>query len=182
MAIELKIVGASFAEILEDVIDISPVKTPQQVLDGISLQDLLAYVTQRADGEGFDIAATKKSLSAADKRKEEARAKLKGDLEGSVAQTKVSTPEEDAQPDATTTPEIVEAKKAAATKKVNGTKSETPEQMKERVVMSLQELFAKGKKAEVKRILANFGDGAKNFHGVPVEKFPEIEKAIGEIV
>lgn len=181
MAIELKIVGASFAEILEDVIDISPVKTPQQVLDSISLQDLLAYATQRADGEGFDLVATKKSLSAADKRKEEARAKLKGDLEGSVAQTKVSTPEEDAQPDAV--PEVeAEAPKKTAPKKVNGAKAETPEQMKERVVMSLQELFAKGKKSEVKRILADFGDGAKNFHGVPVEKFPEIEKAIGEIV
>ena len=62
-----------------------------------------------------------------------------------------------------------------------GSAPETDEQRKTRCVEKLQALFAKGYKDQVRGLLKQYGDGAKNFHGVPVEKFAEIDKAIEEL-
>ena len=67
-----------------------------------------------------------------------------------------------------------------AKSKVNG-EAETDEKRKDRCVARLQELFAEGYKAEVRQLLKTYGDGAKNFHGVAVEKFAEIDQAIKEL-
>ena len=79
--------------------------------------------------------------------KTEARSKLFNDLKASVA---------------------VEETKAAKPKKGNGqAAAETDDKRKERCISRLQELFEQGHKTEVRTLLKQYGDGAKNFHGGP---------------
>src|SRR5262245_37975805 len=56
-------------------------------LDEMTLQEVLTYASKRASAEGYDFEVSKvgdKPLSAADQRREDARAKLRGDLEASI--------------------------------------------------------------------------------------------------
>ena len=58
---------------------------------------------------------------------------------------------------------------------------ETPEARKARCVAKLQELFAAGRKAEVKEILVQHGGGAKSFHAVPETSFGPISTALEQL-
>ena len=56
--------------------------------------------------------------------------------------------------------------------------AETPAARKARCVAKLQDLFANGKKAEVMKILAEHGGGAKTFAAVTEDKFEPISEAL----
>lgn len=60
-------------------------------------------------------------------------------------------------------------------------KAETAEARKARCVAKLQELFAAGRKKEVKDILLEHGDGAKSFHAVPEASFAAISDALEQL-
>jgi hypothetical protein len=59
--------------------------------------------------------------------------------------------------------------------------AETPAARKARCVAKLQEMFAAGRKAEVRDILLRHGDGAKSFHAVPEEGFGPIADALEQL-
>ena len=50
--------------------------------------------------------------------------------------------------------------------------------LKKRCIAALQKLYADGHKAEVNKILADFGEGAKNFNVIPDEQFGPINEAL----
>lgn len=144
------------------------------LLDDMSLQEVLTYASGRATAEGYDFEVIKpgdRLLSAAEQRKEEARAKLRGDLEASLKGT--SKTAEEPKPEA-------EPKKAEPKSKSNGGKAiETPEQRKDRCLEKLMDLYTDPKMVPVvRKILAEHGDGAKNFRVVPEENFEKISAVL----
>jgi hypothetical protein len=173
MNITLELNG-TWDEIVEEMRRHVSTPAATEVLDGMSLQDVLAYTGKRAEEEGYDFEVIKpgdRTLSAAEQRKEEARAKLRGDLEASLkAEPK---PEE-------TKPEPEETK--TAPKKKNGAKAETPEQRKERCLERLMDLYTDPTMVPVvRKLLAEHGNGAKNFRVVPDENFAAISDALAAL-
>ena len=142
----------------------SPPEKIIDVFDKMGLEELLLYASKRCEEAGYEF-EVKKPLAVA--KKEEARAKLRGDLEASVKQeeSKAEEPEEPAP-----------AKKAAP-KKTNG-KAVSDADRKAQCIKTLQKLYADGHKAEVNKILADFGEGAKNFNVIPEDRFGPIHEAI----
>jgi hypothetical protein len=152
-------------------------------LDDMTLQEVLTYASGRATAEGYDFEVIKpgdRLLSAAEQRREEARAKLRGDLEASLKGTsKTEEPKLEPTPE----PKKAEPKKAEPKKaepKSNGAKAaETPEQRKDRCLERLMDLYTDPKMVPVvRKILAEHGDGAKNFRVVPEENFEKISAVL----
>ena len=137
----------------------------------MGLQELLLYTSQRCEEAGYEM-EVKKPLAVAEK--EEARARLRGDLEASVKQEETKL-DELAKADEVTK-EVVE-KAVKAVKKGNG-KAVSDADRKAQCIKILQQLYAEGRKTEVNKILADFGEGAKNFNVIPEEKFGPIHDAI----
>ena len=82
-------------------------------------------------------------------------------------------------------PEVVTAKKkrggqprVSKEEAAEALGEETPAGRKARCVAKLQDLFANGKKAEVLKILADYGGGAKTFAAVDEAKFEPISDAL----
>jgi hypothetical protein len=147
------ITGDSIEQVHQRMIDMLPEENTNVV--EMDLEQLLLYTDGRCQVEGYEMLVTKKEQPAPPK-KLEPKSKLKSDLEASV--------------------------KEIESKKVNGHSApETDDQRKKRCVEKLQALFAEGHKNEVRKILKEYGDGAKNFHGVAVERFAEIDAAIQEL-
>jgi hypothetical protein len=142
----------------------SPPEKSLDLFDKMGLEELLLYASKRCEEAGYEM-EVKKPLAVA--KKEEARAKLRGDLEASLKQeeTKIEEPE----------PEVP-AKKAAP-KKTNG-KAVSDADRKAQCIKVLQQLYANGRKTEVNKILADFGEGAKNFNVIPEDRFGPIHDAI----
>jgi hypothetical protein len=153
--IRFEITGDSIAEIQDTLQTMVPIKTREHMLAEMSLEALLLYADERCQAEGYEMLVTKQEEREKPK-KVEARSKLFQDLKTSV--------------------EAIEAKKGNGKSTV-----ETDDERKARCVARLQELFAEGHKTEVRALLKQYGDGAKNFHGVPVERFAEISQAIEEL-
>lgn len=172
MSFELKITAETWDEFQQKLNRLS---AQHSALDDLPLQEILLYADKRATAEGYDLEITKagsKSLSPAEQRKEQARAKLREDLEGSLKEeTKEEVPEE-------TAPEVPETTPKIKAKKTNGHDAKIdPEQLKQKCILQLRDLFG-SHKAQVMEILAQHGGGLKNFGSVPAEKFPAIAKAI----
>jgi hypothetical protein len=153
-----------------------PQPSPESILDAMSLQELLLYTSQRAEAEGYDMEVTRPLATA---RKEDARAKLRGDLEASVKLTEqqeknLKAVRDVAFEDADEEAEKPKPKKAKA--KANG--KESTADLKKRCIAALQKLYSDGRKDEVNKILADFGDGAKNFNVIPDEQFGPINEAL----
>lgn len=152
------ITGDSIEQVHQSMRDMLPddvAETSLTVLEAMGLEELLLYVDARCQTEDYEMLVTKKEEKPAPK-KPEPKSKLKSDLEASVKE--------------------IESKKA------NGHSApETDDQRKKRCVEKLQALFAEGHKDAVRKLLREYGDGAKNFHGVPVERFAEIDAAIQEL-
>jgi len=141
-------------------------------LDDYTLQELVALIEKRARADDVDISITMPGdrKSPAEQRKAEARAKLRGELEESLKQEE-PTLEEPVKP----------AKKAA--KKANGP-AESEEDRKARLSKRLVDLFNAGagaNKAAVRKLLADYGDGAKTFSGIDASRFVEIGEAMDQI-
>ena len=162
--IRFEIEGENMDDIMATIRSMVPEKDENEKLEDMSLQELLLYTSQRAEAEGYDM-EVKRPLATA--RKEDARAKLRGDLEASVKAAEIA-PYEDEEA------EKPKPKKAKA--KANG--KESSADLKKRCIAALQKLYAEGHKAEVNKILADFGAGAKNFNTIPDEQFGPINEAL----
>jgi hypothetical protein len=156
------------------------------ILDGLSLQELFAYTGQRAEAEGYDFEVLrpgeKRHMTAAEQKREEARARLRGDLEASL---KVETkPEPEAEPEEEE-PEPQPKKKTKTKAAANGNGAgpvESAADMKLRCMDRLHHLFNnEGKKAEVMKILTDFGNGAKNFSSIPDADYGPISEALAAL-
>jgi len=134
----------------------------------VDLQSLLVTLEGRLDAEGYEI--VKKKPLLADRKKEEARAKLRGDLTASVA---VGETEAEA-PEGGSTPLPVQPKKA----KGNGSGKVDGKVLKDKCLAKLKAMYDSGRKAEVNKLLADHGNGAKNFQQVPEENFVAIHDAL----
>ena len=163
MAIRFEITGNDMDEILATIATMMP-EAKSEKLENLSLQELLLYTSQRAEAEGYDMEVKRPPAIA---KKEEARAKLRGDLEASVKQEEAKAEE----------PEEPAPAKKAAPKKTNG-KAVSDADRKAQCIKTLQQLYANGRKTEVNKILADFGEGAKNFNVIPEDKFGPIHDAI----
>jgi len=174
--------------------------TEEDTLADMPLQELFAYTGKRAEAEGYDFEVIKptaeRTLSAAEQRREEARAKLRGDLEASIkAETRVAEktqaekPEESKEapggegPKEEPKPKKGKAAmaKAAMAKAGNGA-LEMPAEMKQRCMDRLHQLFnAENRKADVMKILTEHGGGAKNFSAIPDEAYGPISEALAAL-
>jgi hypothetical protein len=164
MTITINVTGESLSEIGEDLRAL----VPNAGLDEMGLQELLLYVDQRCDKEGYEMEVYKKGERAKpreEQKRDEATRSLKEDLEASV---KLGEEAAAAEPEK-------KGKKAA---KGNG-KAETDEERKARCVLRLQDLFLSNK-SEVMKLLAEFGGGVKSFNAIAPEKFGPISDAIKE--
>ncbi len=159
-----------------------------EYINGVEFQSLLIQIGDRVEAEGYEMEVRKKGerdtkpveeLPQAARKKEEARAKLRGELVASLAEATHATTvvkdeiEVEVAPVEETPPEV-KAKKAKV--KTNG-KAETPDALKARTIIKLQELYSAGKKAEVNKLLAQYGDGSKTFSSIPAEQFAAIAEA-----
>jgi hypothetical protein len=149
-------------------------------LDELSLQEVLLYADKRATAEGYEIEVSKPGAgkaggSLADQRREEARAKLRGELEGSLKEGDKGTTEPEQEPGPETEAKPKKAKKNGAGAHVD------VDELKAKTIILLQDLFGSHKK-DVMKILADHGGGLKNFAAIPAAKFPEIAAAVQEIV
>lgn len=181
MNIELTLTG-TWDEILEEMRRHIPAPTLAEILDSLSLEEVFIYVSKRAEEAGYDFEVFKpgeKKLSPAEQKREEARARLRGDLEASL---KAETPPKDDQVlDEPETEEPKPARKAREkTSKPSGNgHAETPAEMKMRCMDKLHRMFnEQNKKAEVMKILADFGGGSKNFSSIPEEAYGPISAAL----
>jgi hypothetical protein len=152
----------------------------------LPFQEFMVLVDKRLEAEGYDMDLWKKGdrpepeLSPAEKRKEEARAKLRGDLKASVVheadavKDAVEKEMADATPD-----ELPKIKKMRVKKEAGNGKGESAEDLKQRMIKELGALYATDKhKADVRKILAEFGEGNKTFAAIPAERFAEIEEVV----
>ena len=176
MTVKLEFSGDSLNDVLEQISHVTMPDKQSPGLDSMSLQELLLYTSQRAEAEGYDMEVKRPPAVA---RKEEARAKLRGDLEESVKQGEAvadAAPAyaDEAEEDPTAAPKKTRKAKAAA----NGKSVESDADRKKRCIASLQKLYADGHKTEVNKILADFGSGVKNFNAIPDDLFVGIEEAM----
>jgi hypothetical protein len=176
MGIKIEIEGANVSAIHQQMKDLLP---PAATLSDFSLQELVVLVEKRAAQEGVDLSITLPGdrMSPADQRKAEARAKLRGDLEDSLKEE--TAPVE--------TPEPVKGKgekpKTAKAKTTNG-KAESDEDRKNRLISKLGELFNEktgANKAHVRKLMAEYGDGAKTFATIAADQFATIEEAMAKV-
>jgi hypothetical protein len=171
--IRVEIEGNNVVDVMDTMQTMVPYKTQENILLGMTLQELLLYTDQRCQAEGYEMEVTR---NPAERKKEEARAKLRGDLEASLDDAQKANLEEIKKVLTEDEPEPA-PKKVVAPKKTNG-KGETDAQRKAQCIRVLQQLYANGRKAEVNKILADYGDGAKNFNTIPEDKFGGIKEAI----
>jgi hypothetical protein len=141
----------------------------------VGLQELLIAIEARLDAEGYEV--VKKKPLVAERKKEEARAKLRGDLVGSLALAETEAKLGETQPEEEAPAEPEPAAKKVAAKKGNG---KTPDitVLKTKCLAKLKSMYDSGRKAEVNKLLAEHGNGAKNFQQVPEENFVAIHDAL----
>lgn len=190
--IEVTLTGDRVSDITDQMAEFLPGSlTPASVIETMDLQALLLAVDQRLQIEGYDMEVWKKGtkpLPVSEKKREDAKATLRGQLEDSLILEKAKKGVDDLQAkideDMKRVGDIksetpVEPKKTRTKKGGNG--HEDPAALKRRCVTKLQELYAGGHKSEVLKILAEHGGGAKNFGQVPEENFGAISAAMEAI-
>jgi hypothetical protein len=173
MGIKIEIEGANVSAVYQQMKDLMPAAA---TMSDFTLQELVAIVEKRAAQEGVDLGITLPGdrMSPAEQRKAEARAKLRGDLEDSIAKETVAETEAE--------PVKAKGKKDAKSKGANG-KAESDEDRKNRLIGRLGELFNEktgANKAKVRGLMAEYGDGAKTFAAIPADQFTAIEEAMAK--
>lgn len=178
MPFELKVTAENWGELVSSL----PGGDDGNVFETMDFQALAAAFGKRAEAEGYDFELTKmgiKSVSQAEQRVQTARAKLRGDLEGSLK-------EAEEEPAAAPPPAEIEANepapKPAKKAKANGSaaKEETPDERKARCILIARDLYGHHKPA-VMKILHEHGGGVKNFSQVAAENFIPIAAALEEL-
>jgi hypothetical protein len=154
-----------------------------QGFDDIPFQELLLKIDARVDAEGYEMDVWKKGsrpepeLPPSEKKKEEARAKLRGDLVASLAEathaTSVVKDEVEAEVEEKPVP-----KQPAKKAKSNGKSAESDEDRKKRIIVQLQDMYTAGRKTDVNKLLTEYGQGTRTFSAIPAEKFKDIEAAL----
>jgi hypothetical protein len=155
-------------------------------LNDMPFQEIMVLIGERAEAEGYDMEVWQKGsrpepeLPLAEKKKEEARAKLRGELVASLAEaTHAAAPvkaEVEAEMEAPK-PTKAAPRKTAAKPASNG-KTESDEERKQRIIVQLQEMYTAGRKADVNKLLAEYGKGTRTFSAIPAEEFKAIESAL----
>jgi len=193
-AFTVTITAGNIGELHANIMDMIPFS--DATIDAIKasdFQELIVKVAERCETEGYEMEVWKKGeretapapSTVTERKKEEARAKLRGELVASLAEaTHATAPVKDEieaevealVPEADPVEELPKAKKPRAAKTGNG-KAETVDQIKARTIVRLQELYSAGKKSEVNKILAQFGEGSKTFSSIPAEQFSAIAEA-----
>jgi hypothetical protein len=170
MPITISITGASPEEALKNVQDFLKPKDE-------SVEDLLARVRSMLAGQGMTVTVVeaKPNGGAEPAAKEEPV-----DLDESVVETKKRRGGQPKLSKEEAAAALAEEGDAAKQRKA-ALASETPAARKTRCVAKLQELFAAGRKGEVRDILLQHGDGAKSFHAVPEENFKPISEALEQL-
>jgi hypothetical protein len=187
MTVVFEFTGDSVADVHASMIAALPPSTPTDFIAEMDFQSLMLRVGERAEAEGYDMEVWKKGsrpepeLAPSEKKKEEARAKLRGELVASLAEgvhATASVKEEIKQEfEAGTEDKPATPKQPAKKAKGNG-KPETDEQRKQRIIVQLQEMYTAGRKADVNKLLSEYGDGTRTFSAIPAEKFKAIESAL----
>lgn len=179
--IEVTVNGNTLDVLRKELADFIGVTAPvllslPEVIDGANLQELLTAVDKRLNAEGYDVVVTKRvvKMSFADQKKEEAKAKLRGDLQASLQAGNLAEVAKVAKGDGS--PEETPVKPAKS--KINGNGSVDATKRKLDCLIRLKALYDSGRKADVNKILADHGGGAKNFAQVPEENFEAINTAL----
>jgi hypothetical protein len=195
-AFTLTITGETGGDLKKNLLDMLPSVDPRASIDSIPLQELLLRVDERCEAEGYEMEVWKKGerpepeLPLAERKKAEARAKLRGDLVNSLAEATHATSavkeeieaEAEAAPvpetETETPPKKTRAKKGAAPKTNGNAETEDPQALKDRIILRLQELYGEGRKADVNKLLAAHGNGVKTFSAIPADQFGPIAEAV----
>ena len=164
MPVTISVTGASAEEALKDVQEFFKPKDE-------SVDALLERVKDLLAGQGMTVSVTEAKPNGHAEPAEPV------DLDESVVEVKRTRGGQ---------PKLSKEAAAAALAQESETVKkvlalETPEARKARCVAKLQELFAAGKKAEVKEILVQHGGGAKSFHAVPETSFGPISTALEQL-
>jgi hypothetical protein len=141
-----------------------------------SVEDLLAELRSKLADQGMAVRVVSKDKQDAAKEDQAPTKKSK------KAEAPAETPETAETPEGEETsapPPPKKSRKGLSKDEAGDALSEeSPTARKARCVAKLQALFADGKKAEVMKILADHGEGAKTFAAVPEGKFGAISKAL----
>lgn len=186
MPFELKVTAENWDELVSSL---PGGGSDANIFDTMDFQALAAAFGKRAEAEGYDFelarAGSLKTLSQAEQRKEAARAKLRGELEGSLATPTDETEKEEpeAAPAAkrrrhTYQAGAVDGDEVPQKAKTNGSiKEETADERKARCILIARDLYGHHK-AAVMKILHEHGGGVKNFSQVAAENFVPIAAAL----
>jgi hypothetical protein len=173
-------------DVMASMIATLPPTAPTDAIATMDFQSLMIRVGERVEAEGYDMEVWKKGsrpepeLAPSEKKKEEARAKLRGELVASLADAThaASVVKEEVKAEVEAAPKIpLKPKKVKAAPATNG-KTESDEERKQRIIGQLQEMYTAGRKADVNKLLSEYGDGTRTFSAIPAEKFVQIEAAL----
>jgi hypothetical protein len=138
----------------------------------LSVEEHLDKARALLAGQGMDVRVVSK-----------AKTNVAVPVAASTEEAPAETPEETAEPQ--DEPEVAKAKKKRGGQPklskedaAEALSAETPAARKARCVAKLQAMFADGRKADVMKILAEHGGGAKTFAAVAEDKFEPISDAL----
>ena len=183
----ITITGDTAEHLQQNMRDMLPSAPLTDFIREMDFQSLLLRVDERCEIEGYEIEVYKKGerpepeLPLAERKKAEARARLRGDLIDSLAEATHATSvvKEEIEAEAETPPAPETKPKKTAKGNGKGAKTpETPEALKARMILRLQELYSEGRKADVNKLLATHGNGVKTFSAIPASEFGPIAEAV----
>ena len=149
-------------------------------LDAMTLEELLLYVDERVQREGYEMEIRKRGvLTALDNVAP--KAEPEGVPEEVTLAAKVTPKAKPISPKSAKLKAELTAALEERDKGNGAAAPETDDQRKQRCVDKLQELFYAGHKDQVRALLKQYGDGAKSFQAVSVERFAEIDQALQEL-
>jgi hypothetical protein len=180
MPIVLNITAESAEELSQIVIELATRKSGASVTSSApreerSIEDMLAELKAKLLPQNLTVVVKSKVRD-----------------QGSVSETETETangaePQPEAEKASTNVTSLPAAKKKASTggqvklskgAAAEALSAETPAARKARCIAKLQALHSADKKAEVMKILADYGDGAKAFGAVPEANFAAISDAL----
>lgn len=167
MSITITIVADTADEALFHARSLTPAEEKKTTLSEFSLDELVAYVTERLAGQGFTLKVESAPEPVAEPQEAPPPAK-KGKTKA-VPKKAPSEPEEDAEAEA--------VEKAA--KQINHDETKALLELKEKCVKALQAAFANGQADKVRTILKKHN--ARNFNTIAIEEFPKIEITMKEL-
>jgi hypothetical protein len=182
--IELKFTGSTMDVIRQSVLDAFPPPTPAQELQEMTLQEVIAIASAMAEKTGYEVTLGKKGKTVSEQKKEEARAKLRGDLVESLkveGKSEVPSSPEPVSPPVSPANGSAELPPPAQTKSAGpspkaAVKAEDPAARKTRCIEAMKKLY-KTNKAEIDKLALKYADGdTRRFALLPDGTFEAIAK------